>query len=313
MTVKPWHPDIPVNIDIAKNCIEKQFRQLAPVRHIKQIGQGWDNTAYLVNKQLVFRFPHRKVAIELMEHENVILKQLQKIVQLEIPKPCYIGKPDESYPCPFHGYEILRGTSACHANLSDQNRIDSLPVIANFLKQLHGISETHALTIGAKPQRFDRTATTVFSEIKKRADSLSQQKIHLLDQNYLTEEISLAQQLRLPDNDKVLLHGDLYCRHLIFNRKKLTGIIDWGDSGINSRAVDLAVVFSFYPQHCQKKFLGLYGRDVDPQTWQYARFLGLYSAITTLSYGYSINDAMLINESIRAIRNINDKLLKTNR
>jgi len=68
-------------------------------------------------------------------------------------------------------------------------------------------------------------------------------------------EVSLVSNILLPPV-KVLVHGDLHCRHLMFHKKKLTGIIDWGDVGINNPAV----IFSLYPSDTHKTFLNIYGR-----------------------------------------------------
>lgn len=103
------------------------------------------------------------------------------------------------------------------------------------------------------------------------------------------------------------MHGDLYCRHLIFNKEELIGIIDWGDVGVNSPAVDLSVIFSFYPQQCRQTFFDRYGA-IDNQTLAYARFLGLYSAITVMLYGHAMNDDMLVREANDAILRINPEL-----
>ena len=61
----------------------------------------------------------------------------------------------------------------------------------------------------------------------------------------LRHEIETAQNLVLPDNI-CLVHGDLDSRHLIFDNKVLTGIIDWGDTDITSPAVDLDIMWTFF-------------------------------------------------------------------
>jgi len=49
--------------------------------------------------------------------------------------------------------------------------------------------------------------------------------------------------------------------------------------------------------------------ECDSQTWDYARFLGLYSAITNMLYGYDIKDDLLVTEAFDAIKRINPMLL----
>jgi aminoglycoside phosphotransferase (APT) family kinase protein len=106
-----------------------------------------------------------------------------------------------------------------------------------------------------------------------------------------------------------VLQGDLYCRHLLFDQGKLSGIIDWGDMEINHKVVDLSVIWSFYPTAGHSVFLKTYG-EVDPDTWQYARFLALYLMLTVLLYAHDIGEPLLIMEVTRSIRCINRNLIK---
>ena len=105
------------------------------------------------------------------------------------------------------------------------------------------------------------------------------------------------------------MHGDLYCRHLLFNQGKLNAIIDWGDVGINNKAVDLAVICAFYPTEYHAQFFVEYG-TVDDITWQYARFLALYGAILLIAYGHDIGDKLLVAEAIDNIRRVDAGLLE---
>ena len=235
------------------------------------------------------------------------MKTIHSIVNLEVPNPTYIGKPSNDYPYSFHGYSIIKGKSGCHANLTLEERISSITLLAKFLKTLHSISEYQAIKVGAKPQVFDRTKTDkVIEALNERVNKIITRDIDLINKSVFQYEMSIAKGINLSPN-KVLVHGDLYCRHLMFHEGQLTGVIDWGDVGINSPAVDLAVIFSFYPQSARHTFLSIYG-TVDSQTWNYARFLGLHSAITVMLYGHDIEDDRLVAEAKDAINRINPLL-----
>lgn len=303
-----WHPDINITVDSATTIIAKQFPDLAPSK-IKCIGEGWDNKVFLVNDQLIFRFPHREIAATLIERENAVLAHLQARVTLKIPNPIYVGKPDDNYPYHFHGYQVIDGKSGCHANLSASARNRSITELADFLKRLHSITEMEAQTIGAKDQVFDRTdADRAINALAERVEKINARNIALIDLKVFDNEMKIAAAVNLPTK-KVLVHGDLYCRHLMFEQEELVGIIDWGDVGINNPAVDLGVVFSFYPAHCHQVFFDIYGA-LDSETHAYARFLGLYSAITVMLYGHDIEDPQLVQEAKESLLRINSKLLE---
>lgn len=262
----------------------------------------------MINDKIIFRFPRRKIAIELIERETIILKNIQQFFNINIPNPVYNGQPTLVYPYPFHGYNLITGKSGCHAQLNITDRINSLAPLATFLKKLHSIREAHALKIGAKQQVFDRTnIKNTTNTLIERVQKINQKKICKVNLECFQQEIDLALSTTLPEN-KCLVHGDLYCKHLMFNHSTLIGIIDWGDVGINNPAVDLSVIWSFYSNQYHQPFFEIYG-EVDKETWQYARFLGLYSSFLLILYGTDVKDSLLVTEAMNSIRRINSNLL----
>ncbi len=308
MSGEQWHAEILVSDELVKTCLTEQFPTL-PLHDIQCIGEGWDNKVYLINKNLIFRFPHRHIAVPLIERENAVLTKLQSIRCVEIPHPIYLGKPSLLYPYPFHGYKKIPGQSGCHAHLTMQEREASITIMANFLKQLHSINATHALKLGAKSQVYDRTnVEEVVASLTERVSKIIAQKLCTINMAQFQIEMQSALKIKLDKEQQCLIHGDLYCRHLMFNQGHLTGTIDWGDVGINNKSVDLAVIWSFYPQRCHPEFFELYG-PVDPATWQYARFLALHSGLTVILYASDMGDKLLVAEAINSIKRINPNLI----
>jgi aminoglycoside phosphotransferase (APT) family kinase protein len=308
MTTPEWHPDIDISETVIKNILANQFPQII-INSIKLIGEGWDNRVYLVNEQIIFRFPRRKVAVELITRENKLLPNLPPFTDLVIPIPTFIGEPSEIYPYVFQGYNLIPGISGYLANLSDADRKLSLPILAKFLQELHSIDSQQAILLGAEPQIFDRTEMDrVITALQERVKAISDKNICVVNQTLFKEEIHAAKMLKLDFSKKCLVHGDLDCRHLLFEHKKLVGIIDWGDMGINHKAVDLSIIWNFYSTDQHAQFIEIYG-EVDDASWQYARFLGLYSGFTQILYGHDINDRALFAEAVHAVKRINSKLL----
>lgn len=147
MNTELWHADIEVTQDLVAACLEDQFPLLMPIASLQCIGEGWDNKVFLLNEKIIFRFPRRQIAIDLIENESRLLNNLQGIFEVAIPHPEYIGKPSSHYPYPFHGYPVIKGLSGDHAKLSDKERLASLSLVARFLKQLHRIDEKKALIV----------------------------------------------------------------------------------------------------------------------------------------------------------------------
>ncbi len=308
MSTELWHPDFNITDDLVKIILEKQFPDLSPLK-IKCIGEGWDNKVFLINDRFVFRFPHRACAASLIERENAVLQHLQNRLNLKIPNPIYTGIPSEDYPYHFHGYAMISGKPGSQANLSETTRKNSITKLAKFLKQLHSITETKARAIGAKDQVFDRTHITgTVNALTERVEKINARKIATVNPAIFNKEIEIATAVKLPQT-KVLVHGDLYSRHLMFDDNQLIGVIDWGDVGLNNPAVDLGVVFNFYPRDYHQAFFDIYG-DIDSQTYACARFIGLYIAMTVMLYGHDIGDAQLTQEAKASILRINSQLLE---
>ena len=106
----------------------------------------------------------------------------------------------------------------------------------------------------------------------------------------------------------VLAHGDLYARHLLLDEdRKLTGIIDWGDSELIHPAVDLAIVYLFLPKSSHDMFWHIYG-DVDQQTHTLAMLRAIFSLVTTCWYSHQISDESLLSESLIGLEMLRDSL-----
>lgn len=241
----------------------------------------------------------------LLERENKVLNYLKNICDLEIPNPKYLGQPSESFPYPFQGYFKIPGQSGCYAQLTSEQRSQSIEPLAHFLKQIHSIDEENAYKIGADKPVFDRTnKPTVFSNFKDLIQKVQKRGTLQLNVKVFEQEMALADAADLSNENKVLVQGDLYCRHLMFNDKKnLTGIIDWGDVAINWSCVDLAVIHSFFETQDHPKFLDIYGA-VSEANWQYARFLGIYSSMNLICYAQDIGDKILYQEAKGSLKRL---------
>ena len=68
----------------ARSLIMSQFPDLAPVR-VAVLGDGWDNTAYRVNDDWVFRFPRREMGSNALEAEIRVMPGLAPRLPLPVP------------------------------------------------------------------------------------------------------------------------------------------------------------------------------------------------------------------------------------
>ena len=296
--------DIKIDSSIAKKAIQEAFD--IKIRKIDLIGEGWDNLVFLINEDLIFRFPRREVAIQLVEREKWVLKLIAQDVSLKIPYPKYSSNGTSSYPHPFYGHKEIKGRTGCSVSLSLNEYKEAASQLAFFLKTLHTITIENLKrgTASLKPV-FDRMdARLMFRIFEERFKSIEclydlssyKSKIEKILENSSSYKKS-SEQLSF-------VHGDLYSRHLIFNKEnKLSGVIDWGDCCLSDHVVDLAVLFQYFPQEVHEDFFQIYG-GISQVAYDYARFLGLFYGTTLLWYAHDRKDLNLIKSCLETFENL---------
>ncbi len=297
-----WEAEHSLTPDEAMVMIKSQFPDLE-AQSIQLLGMGWDNTAFLVNQDYVFRFPRRQVAVSLLEIEFCVLPKIAPHLPLSIPIPQWKGSPTNSYPWPFTGYRKLAGITACHADLSDADRMKLAQPLAHFLALLHAIPLSKVQSCQLPGDLLDRLKVArLIPEIKKNLKTLaSLQLLHSIQQydSLLenTQDVDLQEQ-------RVLVHGDFYIRHVLVNSShELAGVIDWGDVHLGNRAVDLSIAHSFLPMQAHDSFRHIYG-TISEATWQLARLRALYHSSILGVYGYHSKDSTLLREGLGSLKRI---------
>lgn len=289
---RPWTPENVITTENASNAISDQFPQLRPV-FAKPLGTGWDNSAFLVNEILVFRFPRRQVALDLLNTERLLLPKIADKLPIPVPRPQYFGQPGEYFPWCFSGYLYLPGVSACSFTWGEEQRQRLTRPLAKFLAALHAISTQEAPKWGIGPDRFDKLN---FSErlplLEKNLETLL--RLNLIRD--LRPLLAIAEEgappLRL---ESVVVHGDLYARHLIVDSTgNLSGIIDWGDAHLADPATDLSVAHLLLPPTQLHDFRRHYG-EISEARWKLSRLRALSHASVISNYGYEIQDHQLLN------------------
>jgi aminoglycoside phosphotransferase (APT) family kinase protein len=286
---RPWVPEVEVTPGLAVALINSQFPQLAPVL-LEPFGSGWDNTAYLVNGEWVFRFPRRAIAVPLIETEVRVLPALASRLPLPIPDPVWVGHPDDRYRWPFVGYRRIHGRIVSEAALDDDARERLARPLGEFLRSLHEVDIEEARGWGAAPDtlgRLDRDRLQAL--IRPRVAELVRLGVIAEAPPWLAVlEAGLAALDEEPP--PVLLHGDFYARHVLVDEQaRAAGVIDFGDLHIGHPGLDLSIAWSMLPPRVRPTFLGAYGGASDA-VQAVARLRALTSAIFQEAYGRDVGD-----------------------
>jgi aminoglycoside phosphotransferase (APT) family kinase protein len=290
-----------VDATLARALVASQFPDLA-LASVEPLGLGFDNTAYLVGGQWVFRFSRREVAVALLEQEVRLLPALAPRLPVSIPVPEHLGRPEERYPWPFVGYRWLPGRTACGLSLDETQRTALARPLARFLAALHAFPVPDAEALGARGDvlaKMDvrsRTPSTLAALAEIGGWGLLQPGELRRLERVLAE--TPVDAVRPP---AVVVHGDLYVRHLLLDDEgRLTGVIDWGDVHVGDRAVDLAIAYGFLPPAAREVF-GRDDGDADEVTWRLARFRALCHAASVVRYAHRVGDADLLREGRLAL------------
>ena len=296
----PWEPEQTLESPMALDLIREQFSELCPTK-IRLLGTGWDNTAFVVNDDLIFRFPRRECAVSLLESEWWVLPKIAPHLPLPIPIPRWKGYPTPRFPWPFLGYRILPGITACYANLSEEEREAFAQPLARFLSSLHAPS----LVSIAECQSFTKNVSHLHWEhlIPKTLHNFEEmsQLGFLENRKELESMVERLQDIRSPTSSAVV-HGDFYVRHLLIDKEhRLAGVIDWGDMHLGDPAADLSIAHSFLPLRSHDTFRDAYG-EISEDTWSLALLRALYSSTMFGLYGYHSGDQVLLREALRSLK-----------
>jgi len=292
-----WVADIHASPELALELVRGQFPGLG--RTIEPFGSGWDNTAYLVDGELVFRFPRREFAVPFLARETRVLPALAPRLPLRVPVPEWPGAPTERFPWPWAGYRRIPGRTLDAADLSPADRQAIGAAVAEFLKALHAIPLDGLDLPGDELARTDfvRRGPLMFERLAglESAGLIADRRPWLA----LFEGCGPAE----PPPHAVPVHGDLYERHvLVDGANRVSGVIDWGDVHAGDPALDLSFFYRYFPAAERDASLRAYG-PVDARTARLARLRAAFHASTLAFFAHSTDDAPLLRASLAAMRN----------
>ena len=280
-----WKKTIDIDASLAKKLIEKQFS--LRVNQISALDEGWDNTAFLINNELIFRFPHRDFGLKCMQHEIELLPKIASYLSFQATIPKYIGTQSDLFPYPFAGYRMIVGSPLCDVtnNLIDDHVFAK--TLAKWLKELHSIPVKEIcpnLNTAERYWQFD-----IPHRIKRCYENLNSYENYFSKAGFEKQElitiIEKIQLFKFENTFQSILHGDLYCRHVIVSEKLFpTGLIDFGDIFVGDPGIDLSLGMIFTESTFQV-FLENYG-EVDSTRLQLLLFHAFSHAMSFLPYAY---------------------------
>jgi aminoglycoside phosphotransferase (APT) family kinase protein len=296
-----WDAEVVVDAALVRELLTEQLPEL-DAGSARLLGEGWDNSVWVVDEQWAFRFPRRAIAIPGVERELVVLPRLAPMLPVPIPVPRFVGVPTDRYPWPFFGAPLLTGLEVADAGVKDTDRIALAPALARFLRALHAATTLEAVDPDRTlPVDLNRRADMTFRVRRVRENLASLAQLGLWRAPPEVEQV-LASAERLPasSTELVLAHGDLHLRHVLLESGSLTAVIDWGDVCLADPCIDLILVWSLLPPAGRQPFLDEYGPVSDEQLLR-ARVLALGLDSILVRYAHDAGNTALLREGTAAL------------
>lgn len=270
--------------------------------YLNEIGQN--NDVLIVNKSLVFRFPKYKNGIIHLKRETEILKYIKAIISIPIPNPIYQSFEELEPGKVFTGYHLIDGVPLWKESLTDVKSEELVKGLAkqlvSFLIEIHSISGEKAsrdLKLKVRNPREEmynlhiKIQDKIFPFIRKDA----QMEISQSFETFLKGKA-------LSNLDITLIHGDFGASNILWNPDKsmISGIIDFGGSGLGDPAYDFAGILSSYGEDFFDMCINLYpnGNEISERVKFYKGTFALQEAL----HGIENGDSQAFEDGIKGYR-----------
>ena len=285
-------------MDVRK-ILEEKFS--ISIDSIRQIGEGYDSKAYLVNDEYIFKIKFSVNKKKGYEKEKAIYDFLNRNLNtdIKIPNVEYSYISDE---ISILGYKEIKGkflNPKLYSTLSQEEKNQLKKDIANFLRLMHDLdySEISSYTVDNKQnvlEEYQLLRDTIY-------DSLTD-----IEKQYIESFMQRLNSTDIFDGKKCLCHNDFSCNHLLLDdNNRLCGIIDFGDSGIIDEYCDFIYLLEDSEEELGHGFgedvLKLYGSIDIEKAKEYQDIVEQYYPIETIIYGIKNNKQDFVDKGRKEI------------
>ncbi|MEH7392570.1 aminoglycoside phosphotransferase family protein [Bacillus sp. JJ1474] len=226
------------------------------IREVQANTNGWDNNIYILNNEIVFRFPKSEDLLSKILNEGKILN----LLKYKKPILCI---PDYEYV--FSGsdlkgvkYSFLKGKSLGEYPINNlRDNPNNAKLIGDFLTKLHSIDVSNPNLINLETIHTLKYWENLYSSVKNDIfPFLNDQRQNEINEVF-TNFIDLFPSLTFK---KSIIHGDLTASNIIYNKGKncIDGIIDFTDAQIGDPAFDFAGLYWSFGSEFTKDVLSWY-------------------------------------------------------
>ncbi|MDJ0714643.1 MAG: aminoglycoside phosphotransferase family protein [Prochloraceae cyanobacterium] len=281
MSSKKMHAnEVSTEVSLVRRLITSQFPQWANLAIKPVVSAGTDNAIFRLGQDLSVRLPRIDWAEAQVDKEHKWMPRLAPHLPLAIPLPLAKGEPDEKYPYNWSVYKWLKGENASIEQLADpcQTAIE----LAQFITALQQIDAIG----GPIAEEHNLRGVSLKTRDKLTRESIATLK-DTIDTNAAFAVWEEALQALEWNNKPVWFHGDLLIGNVLFERGRLSAVIDFGGLGVGDPACDLMIAWSLFSGESRKVFRE--ALNVDDATWARGRGQALSQAVIFIPYYLNTN------------------------
>lgn len=212
------------------------------IETIEFLGAGWDSQAFLVNGEIVFRFPSRQEVGEALLREVRLLDRIGDRLPLQVPIFTHVSDPIADYPYPIVGHRLVPGLALDDPAARGIHNKTVANGLITFLRALHGVPLDAVSELGLlnyTPEIWRDWHRELFEQALRVVRERLAPRI--FDRFRQTWE-ERFQDERYWSFTPCLIHADLSAEHIMIESDpwRVSGIIDFGVSRIADPVLDYA-------------------------------------------------------------------------
>lgn len=264
--------DVLVRPGLVRRLLRAQHPDLADLP-LRRLGSGWDTVVLRLGGALTVRLPRRELGARLVATEQRWLRVLAPRLPLPTPEPVRLGAPTSEYPYPWSVCRYVPGRPAGADALTGPAGLPAAEVLADLMRSLHVRAPGDAprnpyrgVPLAERTERLDAALPDLPASLRD--------PVHRAWQRALG-----AAAFEGPPR---WLHGDLHGLNVLVSRRRIRGVIDFGDLCAGDPATDLASAWLLLDRPARQRLRDLLGTD--EAQWERGRGWALYLSVMFLAH-----------------------------